>query len=250
MAGVLTRRAHGTEIMIQGERVVALIPARAGSKSIPHKNLALLGGKPLLTRAVDIARAVPEIDRVIVSSDGDAILAAAAAAGAEAWRRPDHLATDAALVNDTIQDVIARLRAEADHADVMILLEPTCPLRSVQDVRGCLHKLIEEQLDSVTTFKEATLNPHRAWRLENGVPVSYMEGATPWLPRQKLPPAYQASGSVYAFRLSTMPLNTHSLIYGATGGIVVPRERSVDIDEPIDLIMANAMLRASPPADG
>lgn len=236
--------------MLQGERIVALIPARAGSKSIPNKNLALLGGKPLLVHAIDAALAVPEIDAVIVSSDGDAILAAARAAGAQAWQRPDHLATDQALVKDTIRDVIDRLQAAGEAADIMVLLEPTCPLRSPADIADCLRKLAEERLDSVATFKEADLNPHRAWRLEQGRPVSYMENATPWLPRQKLPAAYQLSGSVYAFRTATLPAEGPGLLYGASGGIPVPRERSVDIDGPLDLMVAEAMLRRSGSAAG
>ena len=84
--------------MIDGLRVVALTPARGGSKAVPYKNLHPLGGKPLLAWPVECALATPEIDRVIVSTDDDRIAAAAAGLGAEVYRRPAHLATDTALV--------------------------------------------------------------------------------------------------------------------------------------------------------
>jgi CMP-N,N'-diacetyllegionaminic acid synthase len=228
--------------MLCNKRIIALIPARAGSKSISGKNLAPLAGKSLLVRAVDCARAVSSVDRVIVSSDGPDILEAGRVAGAEAWERPAHLSTDAALVIDTIRDVIARLRAEGETAGVMILLEPTCPLRSPEDVRACLRLVAEEGYDSAATVKEAELNPHRAWRLEGNAVVPYMDGAAPWLPRQKLAPAYQLSGGCYAFRMDELPPGSPGLLYGRMGAVVVPRERSVDVDNPVDLILAEALL--------
>ncbi|MBI3506471.1 MAG: acylneuraminate cytidylyltransferase family protein [Proteobacteria bacterium] len=228
--------------MIGGKRVVALIPARAGSKSIPRKNLVLVGGRSLLARAIDQAKGCAEVDRIVVSTDGAEIAAAARAEGAEVLDRPAHLAGDTALVIDTIRDAQIRLRAAGETAAYMCLLEPTTPLRRAQDIADCLRKLDGEELDSVATFREPDLNPHRAWRIADGRPQPFIEGAIPWLPRQKLPPAYQLSGGVYAWRIDGLPADSPGLLFGRMGAIVVDRARSIDIDEPTDLLIVEALL--------
>lgn len=228
--------------MIGGHRVVALIPARAGSKSIPEKNLALVGGRSLVARAVDQARGCGEIDRVIVSTDGAGIAHAAKTAGAEVFERPVELAGDAALVIDTIRQVQNRLRGEGETATYMCLLEPTTPLRTSETISACLKLLDERGLDSVATFRPADLNPNRAWRIEAGVPQPFIAGASPWLPRQQLTPAYQLSGAVYAWRIDALPRDSKGLLFGKIGSVLVDREQSIDIDEPIDLIVINTII--------
>jgi CMP-N-acetylneuraminic acid synthetase len=228
--------------MIGECRVVALIPARAGSKSIPEKNLALVGGRSLVARAVEQARGCEEIDRIIVSTDGPAIAGAAKAAGAEVFERPAELAGDSALVIDTIRHVQNRLRGEGEPAAYMCLLEPTTPLRTSETISACLKLLDQDSLDSVATFRPADLNPNRAWRIEAGMPQPFIAGASPWLPRQQLTPAYQLSGAVYAWRIDALPQDSKGLLFGKTGSVLVDREQSIDIDDPIDLIVINTIL--------
>ena len=155
--------------MINGKRVIAVIPARGGSKSVPKKNIKLLGGKPLIAWSIEVGLKTPEIDRVIVSTDDDEIASVAKQHGAEVYQRPEHLATDEALVIDALRDLSATLRKEGETAEIMVLLEPTCPLRAVDDVTECLSLLVQG-FDSVATFKEAELNPHRAWKIVDGKP--------------------------------------------------------------------------------
>lgn len=225
-------------------RVVALIPARGGSKSVPKKNIRLLGGKPLLAWSVEVARAIPEITDVIVSTDDERIAAAARACGAAVMARPAALATDTALVIDTVRDVLQRLEADHGAADIIVLLEPTCPFRSPDDVRACLDLLTARSCDSVATFGEAKLHPHRAWRLSGEEPTPFVAGAVPWTPRQGLELAYQLNGAVYACRVATFPANGVSLLYGRMGAVVTPSERSIDIDSEFDLGLANYLLGA------
>lgn len=229
--------------MLSGKRVVAMIPARAGSKSVPRKNLAHVGNETLIGHAVMQARATGLIDRIIVSTDGDEIAGEARRVGAEVYMRPAHLATDTALVIDTVRHLCGRLRAEGESAAYMVMLEATTPLRRPADVVACLELLDRDGLDSVATFKEADLNPHRAWRLETSMPVPFIDGAIPWLPRQSLPPAYQLTGAVYAFAIDALPQNAPGLLFGATGAVVVDRERSVDIDDAIDLMMVRELYK-------
>ncbi len=224
-------------------RIVALIPARGGSKSVPKKNIRPLGGRPLLAWSVEVAKSVAEITDIIVSTDDEAIAKAARACGAEVMARPVPLATDTALVIDTVRDVLWRLFEEGRPADVVVLLEPTCPFRSPEDVLACLELLLGRSYDSVATFTEARLNPHRAWKLSGGRPETFIEGAVPWLPRQKLPEAFQLSGAVYAFFADRLPPTGVSFLFGKSGGVVMPEARSFDIDTEYDFDVAELLLK-------
>jgi CMP-N,N'-diacetyllegionaminic acid synthase len=227
--------------------VIAVVPARGGSKSIPGKNIRPLGGKPLLAWSIEVARQVGEIDRVIVSTDDAQIAAVGRAHGAEVYTRPPHLATDEALVIDALKDLLRALHAEGETPEWALLLEPTCPLRTAEDVRDCLKLAVQGGYDSVATFKDAELNPHRAWRLIDGAPEVFILGAIPWLPRQKLPKAYQLNGAVYVFRTSLLAQEAKSLLVGKLGAVLMPRERSQDIDDAIDFTIVEALLKESNP---
>lgn len=229
--------------MIDNKRIIAVIPARGGSKTIPGKNIRPLGGKPLMAWSLEAALMVREIDRVIVSTDSEAIGEVARAFGAEVYERPASLATDEALVIDTLRDLRATLDQEGESVDVMVLLEPTCPLRSSDDIRRTLSRLMNEGLDSIATFKAAALNPCRAWRLEGDMPVTFINGVDPWLPRQELPSAYQLNGAVYAFRPDRLPMGHTGLLFGRCGGIIMPDVRSIDIDNEFDLAIAELILK-------
>ena len=228
--------------MLNGKRVIAVIPARGGSKSVPGKNIRPLAGKPLLAWSIDVARQVSEIDRIIVTTDDVQIAAVGQARGAEVYERPTHLATDEALVIDALKDLLQKLQAESETPEWVILLEPTCPLRTADDVRDCLKLVAQGGYDSVATFKDAELNPHRAWRFVDGVPEVFIAGAVPWLPRQKLPKAYQLNGAVYMFRANLLARESKSLFVGKLGAVLMPRERSHDIDDSVDFIVVETLL--------
>jgi N-acylneuraminate cytidylyltransferase len=229
--------------MYSGKRIVAVIPARGGSKTVPGKNIKQLAGKPLIVWSIEAAKSVEEIDRVIVSTDDDAIRSVALQFGAEVYRRPAGLATDEALVIDALRNLIETLKSEGEQAEIMVLLEPTSPLRTVADIRQCLRLLVDGSKDSVATFKKADLNPHRAWRIQDGHPEIFVPGAIPWLPRQKLPEAFQLNGAVYAFRIDRLKPDSPSLLVGNSGAILMPSERSVDIDDELDFEIAEKLVQ-------
>jgi CMP-N,N'-diacetyllegionaminic acid synthase len=231
--------------MLNGKRVFAVIPARGGSKSIPGKNIRPLCGKPLLAWPIEVAHEVGEIDRILVSTDDVEIASVARQFGAEVYERPAYLATDHALVIDALKDLLGRLEAEGDAPEWVILLEPTCPLRTADDVRECLWLVASGKYDSVATFKDADLNPHRAWRITEGIPEVFIPGAVPWLPRQELPKAFQLNGAVYVFRSSLIHEQSKSLLVGRLGAVLMPRERSQDIDDQLDFMIVEAILGKS-----
>lgn len=231
--------------MIHNTRVVALIPARGGSKSIPYKNIRGLAGKPLISWSILAAQQTPEIDRVCVSTDDDKIADVARQYGAEILRRPAHLATDTALVIDSIKHHIQELRGQGEKAGIYLLLEPTAPLRLAEDISACVKLLAspDREFDSVATFKTADLNPHRAWRITENKPEPFIPGAVPWLPRQSLPEAYQLNGCVYAFKPDFLLQQERAVLGGRSGAVTMPKDRSIDIDDEFEFQIAEMILK-------
>ena len=228
--------------MIDNRQVVAVVPARGGSTTVPNKNLRRLGDRPLVAWPVDVAAATPEIDRTVVTTDDESIAAVARDHGAEVVERPAELATDDALVVDALRHVLGVLRDEGETPDHLVMLEPTCPLRTPGDVQQCIDRLVTGDCDSVATFTEAALNPHRAWRLDDGDPVPFLTGANPWQPRQSLPESYELTGAVYAFDVEALPKAGSSLLFERPGAVLLPPERSVDLDTELDFAVAEALL--------
>lgn len=224
------------------KKVVALIPARGGSKTIPKKNIVNLGGKPLIAWTIELALKTPEIDKVIVSTDCDDISKVAQEYGADIHFRPKEFAQDNSLPIDTVRHVLEELRKSNYDMDYLVYLEPTSPLRTIQDISGCIHLIVEKDFDSVATYTEAKLNPHRAWKINDDYPEIFIEGAVPWLPRQELPEAYQLNGAVYIVKASKINQESIGLVIGKTGAIIMPKERSVDIDDSVDLIIAETLI--------
>lgn len=226
------------------ERVIAVIPARGGSKGVPRKNVRLLAGRPAIVWTIELARAIPELARVIVSTDDDEIAAVAREAGAEVYRRPPHLATDDAMVVDALRDLASRLSGEGETARCWVLLEVTAPLRTIDDVHACLTMLLDPTggYDCVATFHEAARNPYRSWRIDDGVAGRLIRDAPDGVPRQQLPVAYHLNGNAYAFWIDRVPPDARTILNGRVGAVVVPAERGVEIDEPIDFEIVEFLL--------
>lgn len=227
--------------MIGAKRVVAIIPARAGSKGVPNKNLRPLGGKPLVAWPIQVALNTPEIDRVIVSTDGPIISNFARSFGVDVHDRPAHLAADDSLPIDLLHHLVPTLKVEGKPADYVVYLEPTSPFRRPEDIRACL-ELLEKGYDSAATFMEAHLNPHRAWKIEEDQVEPFIPGAVPWLPRQSLPKAYQLNGAVYAFVVDRFSPDVRTVLFGRIGAVLMGAERSIDIDTIADFKIAEALL--------
>ncbi|HAT1798001.1 acylneuraminate cytidylyltransferase family protein [Legionella pneumophila subsp. fraseri] len=227
--------------MINNKRIVAFIPVRGGSKSIINKNLALLGGKPLVAWPIEVALEVPEIDEIIVSTDDQNIANTARSYNVTIQHRPDYLATDTALVADAVRYCRTVLSSENNLPDYMILLEATSPFRTKEIIQKCLYRLVHEELDSIATFNESEINPHRIWSVENGQPEPFIKGAIPWISRQNLPKAYQLNGVVYAFSLKTFPNEGPNVLFGKMGAEILDENSVIDIDTKKDLVIANVL---------
>ena len=198
--------------MIQGKKVLALTPARGGSKGLPGKNIRPFCGKPLLAHAICVAKASKYIDKTIISTDCENIAKIATEYCAKAVMRPTELSTDSALVSDAIRNLITRIEEKFEY---LVLLEATSPLRTTQLVDQCIEQLVMQHADSIATFSHAEPPPTRLWKINNKLASPFMENANPWLPRQQQPEAYYLNGLVYAFHLPTwLKSNLKSIFFG------------------------------------
>ncbi|NOT09707.1 MAG: acylneuraminate cytidylyltransferase family protein [Gemmatimonadales bacterium] len=214
--------------MFRGLRVLAIVPARGGSKGVPRKNIYPIHGKPLIAYTGELLQQLGFIDLAIVSTDDAEIAEAARAAGLEApFLRPSELSGD--TIGDT--DVLRHGLAEAERIsgsrfDVVLMLQPTCPLRKPAHVTATLGKLVDEGWDSVWTVSTTDLKYHPLKQLVVG-PDGRMEYFDPAgsgiTARQQLQPLYHRNGACYAFTRDCLMAR----------GIKGERSAALVIDDPL-----------------
>lgn len=228
-------------------RVFAVILARRGSRSIARKNLANVGGDPLVVRAVNQACRIPQVGGVVVSTDDSEILALLANSGALLVDRPPHLATDDARSAPAALHALRAVGASAD--DIAVLLQPTSPLRSDEDVIRVIAGL--EGYRSSMTASEPETHPFKALIETSTGYQPVRDLADLESPRQALPRALVPNGAVYAVRVADLA-SSGSFLVQPTNLWVMPEERSIDIDTPADLARARQLIEheAAPPGQG
>ena len=233
--------------MLNGLTVVALIPARGGSKGLPGKNLMELGGKSLIRRAVESAKGASEfVDIVVVSSDDDAILAEGERAGALSHLRSAEAASDTATAADLLEDYFDAPDAMLAKQDVLIVyLQPTSPLRTASHVRQALD-IMRTNLDlgaknpSVVSVTPLEKSPFWTLTIEDGklnplFPDAFSQN------RQSLPATYVPNGAIYLFRWSDFVADRRIPTAGASA-FVMSADESVDIDTREDFDRAQEVL--------
>ena len=213
--------------------VLGLIPARGGSKGIAGKNLAPLGGKPLIAWTLEAARASETLSSVVVSTDSEEI--AAAADGSRVLARPPELAADETPMLAVLEHAVTEL----GRPDVLVLLQPTSPLRRAEHIDEVVRLLVESDADSVVSVVEV---PHRyaqesLMALERGRLTRPVEDTSR---RQDKRPVYARNGPAV---LALRPDRLGDDLYGGDCRAYVMRpEDSIDIDEPFDLELAEFLL--------
>ncbi|MCX5725008.1 MAG: acylneuraminate cytidylyltransferase family protein [Nitrospirae bacterium] len=226
----------------KSQGVIGVIHARGGSKRIPLKNIKLLAGRPLISYMVEAAVESRLLDRVIVSTDHPDIARIALEYGAEVpFMRPTDLSEDVASELVT-QHAVQFVEAGGYQVKIVLTMQPTTPFCTSEDIDACIAKMLATELDTVLTACEVHERPEWMYRLDG-------DRATPFTGKlvqgdagisQKLPKLYIPNGAVWATRRAV--LMEQNLITGPNSGMVImSRERSVDIDEPVDFITAEAM---------
>ncbi|MBF8261438.1 MAG: putative N-acylneuraminate cytidylyltransferase [candidate division NC10 bacterium] len=230
------------------DSVLALIPARGGSKSFPHKNLRLLGGHPLIAYSIAAGLSARSVGRVVVSTDDEEIAEVARAYGADVpFLRPAPLALDETPDLPVVEHALAWLAKGGYRPEIVVQLRPTSPLRPRDLVdRGIAVLIDHPDADSARAVVPSGQNPYKMWRrAEDGRIVPLLEDGLhePYnMPRQLLPPTYWQTGHLDVIRTGTV-LRMHSLTGDRVFPIMVDPDCAVDIDTAPDLARAEALLR-------
>ena len=224
--------------------VLGLITARGGSKGIPGKNVALLAGKPLIAWTIQAAAQSNQLSRVVVSTDDNEIAQVSRQWGAEVpFVRPVELAMDSSPHVPVVEHAVEWLEShEGARFDYVLLLQPTSPLRSPEDIDNAISLASEHDADGVISVCEAPAHPYLTKHIIDGRLRDFVAHPEGYLPRQELPPVYALNGAIYLVR-SAVLLECGTLHPDDTRPYVMPAERSLQVDEPWDLYLANLVLR-------
>jgi CMP-N-acetylneuraminic acid synthetase len=226
-------------------RIIAIVPARGGSKGVPRKNVRPLAGKPLIAWTIAAAKHAATIGRIIVSTDDAEIAAVAKEHGADIpFMRPPELAQDTTPDLPVLQHVLQRLQADGDLPDVVVWLRPTVPLRTTADIDGAVAMLKITSADSVRSVSTAKAHPYWMKTVTDGLLHSFVSGKDDRTHpnRQSLPPVYMLNGAVDVMR-ARIVLEQNDLWGSRVGAYVMPPERSIDIDTLADFAAAEALLK-------
>ncbi len=224
--------------------IVAIIPARGGSKSVPRKNIKLLAGKPMLAWTIESALQSRCLDRVVISTEDDEIATVARSWGAETpYLRPPQLASDTASAVDVVLHTLEWLKQNENvQPEFVLLLQPTSPLRNADDIHNVIMLQKEKNANAVVSVCEAVHPPH--WLRRIGSDSELL----PWLSeaapnrRQEIETLYQFNGALYLIRPEVLA-SEKTFIPEPTFAYVMPLERSVDVDTPFDFRVADLLLR-------
>ena len=233
--------------MIGERRVLAVVPARGGSKGIPLKNLREVAGRSLVAWAGAVAVAVPEIDRRVVSTDHEGIAAAAEAAGLAApFRRPEALSGDRVGDWDVLNHALRTMEEiDGQTYDIVVMLQPTSPLRRPADVEATLRTLVAGGHDAVWTVSPTDLKYHplKQLSLRDGRMDYFDPRGAGIIARQQLEPVYHRNGVAYA--MTRACILEHGAIMGLNTGAVVVDGAHVSIDTLDDIAAVEAELARS-----
>lgn len=232
--------------MIANFRIVAIIPARGGSKGLPGKNVIPLCGKPLIAYTIDAARQSATVDAVVVSTDDEAIASAARRAGAEVpFLRPAHLATDTAHTPPVILHALEFLEQRGDRYDVVVTLQPTSPLRCAEHIDRAVQLLASGGVDSVVGVRRTEYPPYWMVRMEGDRMVPFVQDGIDYFrwERQELPKTYQINGAVYVTRRDAL-IAEGKIITERCSVLVMDDESSHEIDTHADLERIAVIMRS------
>lgn len=221
-------------------RIFAFIFARGGSKGLPGKNLLPLGGIPLIGHSINIAKALPQVEKVFVSTDDAEIKKVAERFGAQVIDRPEELAKDNSPEWEAWRHAIQHLNNAGETFDVFLSLPPTSPLRAVEDVENCLEALGSDT-DAVITVAPAQRSPYfnMVSRCADGNTRMLIDGGA-ISRRQDAPEVFDITTVAYVLKPQYI-LKQDTLFSGRVTSVVVPKERCVDIDDAIDFKLAEVL---------
>lgn len=230
--------------MINRQKVLGIIPARGGSKTVPRKNIKTLAGKPLIAWTIEEAHKSQYIDRLILSSNDAEIISVAEHWGCEVpFVRPAHLAEDE---TPGIRPVIHAINTISEKYDYIVLLQPTSPLRMVSDIDECIRYCIQEDAPVCVSVCAVEKSPHWMYTLNEQKKICPLMQTGHFINRrQDFPPVYALNGAVYVAKTNYL-LKEKSFITEETLAYIMPAERSPDIDNEIDFLYCDLLKSQMP----
>jgi CMP-N-acetylneuraminic acid synthetase len=231
--------------MYKNKKIVAIIPARGGSKAIPNKNIIPICGKPLMFYAIQAGLTSKYIDDIYVSSDSDAILRIAKRHKAGCIKRPAKLATDDAKTIDAVKHAINYLAKTGREYDYIVLLQPTSPLRKSEDIDLAIEQIFKDKNDILISVTRSHVPPNLLIRVKSGNNLYFHDDKFfNDIRRQALPDYYAFNGAVYIYKKSVVLGNyAYPYISGKTSAYIMPAHRSVDVDSFEDLLTCELILK-------
>jgi len=226
--------------MIDVKTILAVIPARGGSKGLPGKNILPLAGKPLIVWSIEAAKESKYIDTCIVSTDDDRIATVAEKYGCDVpFLRPEELATDESNSSDAILHALEKLE---DRYDIVIILQPTSPLRTTEDIDNALELMIGKHAPIVVSICKSNKPIYWHYTLENNRTIKPVYPSKKIVSnRQEFPATYIPNGALYIAKVDYFK-KTKTFYTDKTLGYIMPNERSVDIDSHIDFVLVKALI--------
>lgn len=227
--------------MINNKRVLALIPARGGSKGIKDKNIINLGGKPLIAYTIEAAIRSEYIDAVVVSTDSKTIADIAKQYGADIpFIRPDRLARDESKTIEAVLHAIEELKKLKREYDILILLQPTQPLRNSHDIDKAIIKFFEHKEESLVSISPVNDNPVLIRVINDMDRISPLLPVESTIRRQDMPKYYKVNGCIYINKISELDEDTS--FNDNKNYYLMEQSHSVDIDEESDIAVAKYYL--------
>lgn len=228
--------------MYKNKKIVALIPARKGSKGIPNKNITLLNGIPLIEHTIKEIKKVNIVDKIIVSTDSKDVCDIAGKYDIQIKEiRPDYLSSDTAVLYDVLRYEICKYKLIENGYDIIVLLQPTSPLRQSYMIENALIRFIDENQESAVSVSEVKEHPifMRTINEENNLVKLLDTDST--VRRQDLPKYYKVNGMIYINSINDI-VGEYISLNDNKSPIVIPNEYAVDIDSIEDLEIAENIL--------
>ena len=230
--------------MYKNKTIIGLIPARGGSKGLPGKNIRPLLGKPLIAWTIKQALSSKYLDRVIVSTDDEEIAEVSKEYGAEVpFLRPEELATDEAKGIDVVLYAIDWMERNDKPYDLLMLLQPTSPLRTSNDIDKAIELLFQKNAQAIVSVCEVDHHPYWSNTLpDDGCMKDFIKPEVTNKNRQELPIFYRLNGAIY-LAYSDYLKEKRSFLGKDTFAYIMPQRRSVDIDNEVDFKLAGIVIR-------
>jgi CMP-N-acetylneuraminic acid synthetase len=222
--------------------ILAIIPARAGSKRVPKKNIKELLGKPLINYTIDAAKESKTISRIVVSTDDNEVKAIVANQDIDVIDRPKELATDESTTADVLLHAIEFLEKEKYYPDIVVLLQATSPLRTSQDIDESVNVVLSGQADSTQTVASVKEHPSLMVYLDEQNNIAPYDLENHLKRSQEFKKLFIKTGAVFVFKTVVLK-KTHDIYGDKHLAVIIPHERSLDIDEPEDFSLAEMYLQ-------